>query len=359
MTSVVIVGGGVIGLFCAVRLAKAGARVTVLEAEGEHADVFGPGASIAAAGMLAPMDEPVSAHTAVAFESYDLWRSSHGGTPWSDGVRFDGGIVIAKDEIDAYGFERAAAGLGRRAQTLNASGFKKRTGMSAKVDGAVWFEDEGVADPDRVLSGLAMQARALGVIIDYHQDVANVTATAALTQDDRVYEADIIVVAPGAWATDKLKTAAPALAHITAGKGHLVSVTLAHELKPNVHGAGFYIAQRRQDVVIGATMEPGRYDRRVEKEKVSQLVAAAEAALPGEIGEVGRAWCGIRPMSPDGWPIIGRSGDVLIAAGHSRNGWLLAPVTAEIITAYVFGADIPDRWAALSPERFNEKPKKP
>jgi glycine oxidase len=359
MTSVVIVGGGVVGLYCAVRLAKAGARVTLLEAEGEHADVFGPGASIAAAGMLAPMDEAISVHTPIAFESYDLWRTSHAGTPWSDGVRFDGGIVIAKDEIDAYGFERAAVAMGRRAQTLNASGFKKRTSMRAKIDGAVWLEDEGVADPDRVLSGLAMQARALGVIIDYHQDVANVTATAALTQDDRVYEADKIVIAPGAWATDKLKTAAPALAHITPAKGHLVSVTLAGELKPNIHGAGFYIAQRRQDVVIGATMEPGRFDRRVEKEKVAQLVAAAEAALPGEIGEVGRAWCGIRPMSPDGWPIIGPSGDVLVAAGHSRNGWLLAPVTAEIITAYVFGAEIPERWAALSPERFNEKPKSP
>jgi glycine oxidase len=43
---------------------------------------------------------------------------------------------------------------------------------------------------------------------------------------------------------------------------------------------------------------------------------------------------------------------VLVAAGHSRNGWLLAPITAEIITAYVIGAEIPSDWAALAPERF-------
>jgi glycine oxidase len=43
---------------------------------------------------------------------------------------------------------------------------------------------------------------------------------------------------------------------------------------------------------------------------------------------------------------------LLVAAGHSRNGWLLAPITAEIITAYVFGAEIPTEWAALSPARF-------
>jgi glycine oxidase len=355
MKTVVIVGGGVVGLFCAVRLAKAGARVTVLEAEGEHADLFGPGASIAAAGMLAPMDEAASPHTAVAFESLDLWRSLRAGAEWADGVRFDGGVVIARDEIDAYGVERVATQHGRRAQTISPGGFKKRTGMRAKVAGAVFLEDEGVADTERVLSGLAMQARALGVIIEYHKDVANVTATAALTHEDRVYEADIVVLAPGAWATDRLKAAAPALERISAGKGHLVSVKLDGDLKPNVHGPGFYIAQRRRDVVIGATMELGRYDRKIDKEKIAELVAAAEATLPGEIVETGRAWTGIRPMSPDGWPIIGRSGEVLVACGHSRNGWLLAPVTAEIITAYVFGADIPERWAALSPKRLETK----
>jgi glycine oxidase len=57
-------------------------------------------------------------------------------------------------------------------------------------------------------------------------------------------------------------------------------------------------------------------------------------------------------MSPDGRPMIGHSGDVLIAAGHSRNGWLLAPITAEIITASVMGEAIPPEWAALSPDRF-------
>jgi len=359
MKSVVIVGGGIVGLFCAVRLAKAGAQVTLLEAEGEHAEVFGPGASIAAAGMLAPMDEAASPHTALAFESYDLWCTAHVGTPWADGVRFDGGVVIAKDEVDAYGYERTASELGRRARSISGRDFQRRTGLRTKIDNAVFVEDEGVADPERVLSGLAMHARALGVIIAYNADVEKVTANAALTNDGRVYEADAIVLSPGVWATEKLKAAAPALAHVSAGKGHIVSVTLADDLKPNVHGQGFYIAQRRQDVVVGATMEPGRYDRRIDKEKVAQLVGAAQAALPGEIVEVGRAWSGIRPMSPDGWPIIGRSGEVLVAAGHSRNGWLLAPVTAEIITAYVFGDDIPPRWAALSPQRFNEKPKSP
>jgi glycine oxidase len=82
-------------------------------------------------------------------------------------------------------------------------------------------------------------------------------------------------------------------------------------------------------------------------------LAAAEALLPGEVKQGERAWAGIRPMAPDGWPIIGPSGEgVYVAAGHSRNGWLLAPITAEIISAYVLGAEIAPEWAALSPQRF-------
>lgn len=354
MKSVIIVGGGVIGLFCAVRLAKAGARVTLLEAEGEHADLFGPGASVAAAGMLAPLDEAASPHTPLAFESYDLWRRLRDGAEWADGVRFDGGMRLA-DEAAAGALVQESERHGRRAHMLRSGQFRKRTGFSTEKS-AVFVEDEGVADPERVLSGLAMQARAHGVIVEYHRDVAHVTANTAVTHDDQRYEADAVVLAPGAWATEAMIEAAPALRRVSAARGHLVSVKVARPLGPNVPGPGFYLAQRREDVVLGSTMEPGEYQRRVNPAMVQALLAAAQAALPGEIEPAGRAWCGIRPMSPDGWPLVGQTGQgLLVAAGHSRNGWLMAPVTAEIISAYVLGGESPERWAALSPQRFESQ----
>jgi glycine oxidase len=352
MKSVVIVGGGVIGLFAAVRLAKAGARVTLLEAEGEHHNVYGPGASAAAAGMLAPLNEDASPHDGVALESFDLWRRLRDGAEWADGVRFDGGVVLWPSAVNASRFAIYCRTLERSAAPLNAGQFRKYTGFEAKVDNAVFVEDEGVADPLRVLSGLSMQARAHGVIVENNCDVENVTANAAKTHEGRLYEADLVVLAPGAWATQKLKAAAPALRRVRPGKGHLVSVALAHQLAPNLRAPGFYIAQRREDVVLGATLELDRTDRRRDPARVAELMAQAEMLLPGEVGRRDAAWAGIRPMSPDGWPMIGRSGEVLIAAGHSRNGWLLAPITAEIITAYVMGGEIPPAWAALSPDRF-------
>jgi glycine oxidase len=353
MKSVVIIGAGVVGLFCAVRLAQAGARVTVLEAEKEDLSVYGPGASTAAAGMLAPLGDAASPHDAIAFASYDLWKTWHTGAEWADGVRFDGGVVVAANADEARALIERAASLGHSAEALSTSQLRKRTGLRTKLEHAAFVADEGVADPLRVLSGLMMRARAHGVIVEHNREVASVTATTATCyEEDAVYEADVIVLACGYWGCKRLAEFAPALHHVAPAKGHLAPVTLEQPLWPNLRAPGFYIAQRREDVVLGATVEMGRFDRRVEQARVDELLAAANQLLPGEVTSAGRGWAGIRPMSPDGWPMIGPSGEVLIAAGHSRNGWLLAPITAEIVSAYVFGAEIPPEWAALSPARF-------
>ncbi len=353
MKDVIVVGGGVIGLFCAVRLRKGGARVWLLESGPEHPTYYTPIASAAAAGMLAPISDAPSAHENVALESFDLWKQFREGAEWADGVRFDGAVVVRPSAADAAAFAANASRLGQKAVALSAGEFRKRTGFRAKVDHALFIEAEGVADPLRVLTGLAMQAHALGVLRHYDTDASEVTATRVTTHQLKVFEADAVVLAPGAWATEKLVGTAPALKQVRAGKGIVAAVDLEKRLGPNLRAGDFYLAQRRDDVVLGATLEFDRFDRKVDRAKVAELHAAAERLLPGEVKLTEKAWAGIRPMSPDGWPMIGPSGaGVLLAAGHSRDGWLMAPITAEIITAYVFGNEIPARWAALSPERF-------
>lgn len=352
MTDVIVVGAGVVGLMCAVRLQASGARVTLLEAESEAGVFDGPGASAAAAGMLAPLADPQAPHARLALESYRLWRRWSGEAEWRDGVRFDGGVVVRKDAQEALDFSRAAQALQTRTVLLSAGEFRRATGLRSKVEFAVLAEEEGVADPHRVLSGLMMQARALGVRCVFGADVATAEAGGVATHDGLRLEADAVVLAPGVWASRRLVEAAPALGRVRPAKGHMCQVRMEAALGPNLRAPGFYLARRREDAVLGSTMEFDRCDRRIDAEKVAGLVRAAEALLPGELAPGERAWAGVRPMSPDGWPIVGPSSGVLVAAGHSREGWLMAPITAEIVSAYVFGAQLPDAWAALSPARF-------
>jgi glycine oxidase len=355
MKSVIVVGGGAIGLFCAVRLRKGGAQVQLLDSGAENPTYYTPIASAAAAGMLAPLADAPNAHEKVAIESLDYWKFLRQGAEWADGVRFDGAVVVRDTQAEAEAFARNAARLGQKATPLSGSAFRKHTGFRAKVDHALFVEAEGTVDPLRVLTGLAMQAHALGVLRHYNTDVASLTANSVTTHEDKVFEADAIVLAPGAWATDRLKATVPALKHIRGGKGHLAKIKLERKLGPNLRAGDFYLADRREDAVLGATLEYDRYDWGVNKEAVAQLAASAEKLLPGEVKVTGKVWTGIRPMSPDGWPMIGSTPQgVFIAAGHSRDGWLMAPITAEIITSYVFGQEVPPEWAALSPERFND-----
>lgn len=351
MTHVVIVGAGIIGLFCAVRLVREGARVTLLEAEPDDRDMFRPGASAAAAGMLAPFDAEGGTHEALALESFELWRTIARTEAWADAIRFDGGVIASASERDAAALQARIMVAGRRATALSGGDVTKRLGVPAAFDHAVFVEDEGVADPVHTLTALSHEARRLGVAVRYDQDVASGSANSVRTFTGETYEADQVLLAPGAWANDSLLASAPALKRLRAGKGHLVALALPKPLKANLHANGVYITRRRDDVVVGSDLQLDRFERRAEKDAVERLTAAAQAVLPG-VQPAGRAWAGIRPMSPDGWPMIGKANGMLVAAGHSRNGWLLAPITAEVVTAYVFGASIPPMWAALSPQRF-------
>jgi len=162
-----------------------------------------------------------------------------------------------------------------------------------------------------------------------------------------------VVAAPGVGAGARLAAAIPALALLGAAKGQMA--LLDASMACVVRADGVYLAPRPDGVAIGATMEAGRMDRTVDPAAIAALRAAAARAAPGLAdARVVRAWAGVRPMSPDGLPLVGASGPpgCFVAAGHSRNGWLLAPLTAEIIAdALLVGTPTP---ALFDPARFAE-----
>ena len=115
-------------------------------------------------------------------------------------------------------------------------------------------------------------------------------------------------------------------------------------IRARVHGRQVYLVPRPDGVVVGATQYEHGRDTAPAVTGVRELLDDACAVMPA-LGEYELAECaaGLRPMTPDGLPVVGRLDEhTLVAAGHGRNGFLLAPWTAEAIIGELMGAPLPE-----------------
>jgi glycine oxidase len=246
-------------------------------------------------------------------------------------------------------------------EELGAASIERRFGLRATCAAGLYIHGEGGVSPLQQLRAWLAEFRERGGKALFHVEAELIErkawGKAVRCLSGEMFSADEIVLAPGAWANDHLIEAAPALNLVAPVKGQLSDVMLTKALDINVHGPDFYLAARGgAEAVLGATMEFERSDRCIDRDKIEILRANAQKLLPDALsGKAGRAWAGVRPMSPDWAPIIGRSGseNAIVACGHSRNGWLLAPLTARIVAAYVEEREIEPLWAAFSPDRFD------
>ena len=111
-------------------------------------------------------------------------------------------------------------------------------------------------------------------------------------------------------------------------------------------------------ILVGATVEDVGYDKTVAPQAIRSLHrSAADVVPPLAKAAVVSSWAGLRPGTPDDLPIIGLTEipNVFIAAGHFRNGILLAPATAMIMADLIAGKAPEINVSAFSPARFADK----
>ena len=335
---VIIVGAGAIGVMAALRLAERGAEVAVFESEPEGA-APSRSASRAAAGMLGPLSETLIEHgqthprlLELGLASLVLWRAR------GERLRLS---TLPPRGARLIGYAEA------QIERLRARG--AATSLTVTQDGAaISIAEEAAIDPAEALSAMAKAVTDRGGVIYRAREIVAIAAREIVLGDGAREDADAIVVATGAWSTDLVANLAP----LTPTKGQILEVE-SHAIAPGaaVRAPDVYaVARAPGRVVIGATMEPGRMDLTSEPNMIEVLRARAKAIDPALArAKIVRTWAGVRPMTADWAPRIGRAGDVFVARGHSRNGWLLAPITAEIIAAHVFGDDMPTLWADFAP----------
>lgn len=331
--TIAVIGGGVIGLSVARRAALDGWNVRVHRADDR-------GASWVAGGMLAPHSEGWPREERllrVGLASLALW---HGG--FTDGLPEDvitahESLVVAVDRADvadlktvgewlaAQGHPVQATSAARDLEPLLAQGI--RHGFIAETELAV--------DNRAVVEALAAQCERLGVLMrpPVH-DLADVDA------DVRVIANGID--APQLWPGLPIRPVKGEVLRLRWRKGCMP--VPQRVIRARVHGRQVYLVPRRDGVVVGATQYEHGRDTAPAVTGVRELLDDACAVVPA-LGEYELAECaaGLRPMTPDNLPIVGRLDErTLVAAGHGRSGFLLAPWTAEAIAGELNGAPLPD-----------------
>jgi glycine oxidase len=117
----------------------------------------------------------------------------------------------------------------------------------------------------------------------------------------------------------------------------------------------YIIPRSDRRILLGATLEDAGFDKRTDAEMIERLYKAAAVVVP-KIGQmrIHDAWAGLRPASPDDLPMLGETSlrGYYAATGHYRDGIMLAPITAQVMSGLIVGAKTNFDLAPFSPSRF-------
>ena len=407
---VAVVGGGVVGMACAYELARGGAEVVVLE-KGS----IGHGASFGNTGWVCPsftypLPAPgvVSQGVKAAFSrdgplairpgldpSYLRWlwafRRNCTRETWLGGMRAF--VQLGRPTLgilDGYRaagveFEMHSAGLllvgidpkkvasyteifRDLASVGFEGGLRELTGdeardvepaLSDSVRGGVLAEIDRVVQPLSLTTGLATWVDAHGAEIREGVEVQSVTGSRVETTEDAI-DVDAVVLSAGVDSGPLLRRLgvrvgiAPARGYsVTIARDSAAAPTRALYLADALIGLSTY-----DDAVrIAGVFELGHRDLTVDERRLVAMLRTVDpffAAWRASDAPRDLTWAGLRPLTSDGLPLIGRAPRdprVFLATGHGMLGVTLAPATAALLAPVVLEGRVDPALAPFDPGR--------
>ncbi|MFL5434960.1 MAG: FAD-dependent oxidoreductase [Myxococcales bacterium] len=348
--SVVIVGGGIMGLALAWNLATRGERnVLVLErgylCEGASGRNGG--------GVRAQWATPTLVE--LAKESIDFmagFAQALGINVW---LRRGGYLFLAEDEATLRRLEAGARlhkqlGLATRIIDVGeACGIVPELDPSCFI-AASWNPEDGVVFPWPFLWGYADGARKLGVRIETFTRVTGLDvsdgAVRAVQTDRGTVRADRVVLACGAWSPSLAAMAGVTLPNVPYRHEIVSSEPLKPFLGPLVSmlGSGLYFSQSMRGEIVGGMGDPEEPPGLDQTSSLRFLVRYSRA-LSGLVPRTGavkllRQWAGCYDVTPDRSPILGETPGVrglLQMSGFVGHGFMMAPAVARRMAAFMGG----------------------
>ncbi|MCR5880844.1 FAD-binding oxidoreductase [Phenylobacterium sp. J367] len=330
-------GAGALGLSTALALADAGCAVTVFDPATPLANASG-----VAAGMIAPafevvLDPEAAAHFPLLMAARDLWPALEARA----GVRLDRAGAVA---VGAPAW-LADVGAGLTRLGLHAADLPRNVldeiapGLGSDLERGFWMREDWRLDPAQAVAALRRACTGAGVVFR--------------AEPARGLEgADRLVIATGP--SRSLAALAPELAVLTPIKGHILRIATAERPAMVMRGEGVYALAAEGGLTVGATMEAGVADPTPDPAAGPPLLAAGARLFPTLARAPFELAAGVRAATPDGLPLVGPGAtpNVILATGARRNGWLLAPLVAQVVTACVTGREAGPYAARLAPGRF-------
>lgn len=366
---VVVIGGGLIGTSISWRLRQAGLDVAVIVGERSAA------ASGVAAGMLAPVTETtfteqrlLDLNLASLSRYADFVAELEMASDLQTGLRRTPNLSVAYDADDAARLATFAdflARAGHPAERLTGRQSRRHEPLLAPtIRSGLLVEGDWSCDNRLLWRALIKAAHRMGVrelpgFVHRVTSSSGVVTGVELADGSRI-GAGWVVLANGAWAgqIDGL----PDLP-VRPVKGQIVRLDPGRLPGPSltirayVRGAEIYLVPREsgREVVLGATVEELGFDHRVTAGAVYELLRDGRTVMPMSaeyaLAETSVGW---RPGTPDNAPILGRCDveGVVLATGHYRNGVLLTPMTADVITTLIMSGELDSLAAPFTLDRF-------
>ncbi|MBI4463186.1 MAG: glycine oxidase ThiO [Acidobacteria bacterium] len=360
----VVIGGGIIGCTLARQLAGQGMKVAVVEK-----GTPGQEASWAAAGMLSPSAEaekgsPLFELSRASLRLYGpLAAELLAETGLDCQYRTEGTLLLLESEeergalLPSIEWQRSR---GIPIEELSGQALREQEPSLADLAAAFYLPEDHQIDNRLLMRALVESCRRRDVELVLGRTVCEVErngnrASGVRLEDGQLAAAHVINSA-GAWAASIQVEGLPP-APIRPVKGHIIALENPQRpLQHVIRSHRCYLVPRRDGrVIVGSTMEEAGFDKRPRAAPLTQLLQAAQYLCPAlEKSAVVEFWAGLRPASADGLPLIGPTAleGYFVALGHFRNGILLAPVTAEILSAWLLSGKTPFAVEALSPQRF-------
>lgn len=372
MPDVVVVGGGVVGAACAREAARRGMSVTLIERSELAAGASGRNHGL----VLTPPDPALLPMFRASNEIY-LEAAQDAAVPFALDPEPVGFLIVATDDEAERAAGRAEAeaivASGVACAELDAAGVRSlEPGLTDAISEGWLLEDGRRLDPAALTVSLAL---APGVEVRRHLTVRDIVTgegrVRGVTTDEGAIEADQVVVATGPWSPRLLRPLGVELP-VVGARGWLVHLGCDDPpLGRLVERAGWHVvggeeamsrlgadelaeAMPRPDVgtilqpnADGTVLVGGSRQRVVAPEPEDpsvprQLVRRAVDLVPslGEARVIG-SWWGVRPITPDGRPIVARVGEgLVVATGHGSQGVILAGGTGRLVGS-ILGGDPP------------------